>query len=104
MVIRKMDKIPRTLIAPHRRGEAFARDPNMNLNAALGECFQACAARYPVSEVQPGEAYFLNDPYAGGHHLNYSSLGQAGRRGYCLVRKYLVGRLHVWGSVVCVAS
>src|SRR5947208_66107 len=38
--------------------------------AALGECFRACAARYPVAEVQPGEAYLLNDPYSGGHHLN----------------------------------
>src|SRR5687767_8214827 len=38
--------------------------------AALGECFRACAARYPVAELQPGEGYVLNDPYAGGHHLN----------------------------------
>jgi N-methylhydantoinase B len=38
--------------------------------AALGECFAACAARFPVAEVRPGEAYILNDPYAGGHHLN----------------------------------
>lgn len=38
--------------------------------AALGECFRACAARFPVAEVRPGEAYILNDPYAGGHHLN----------------------------------
>lgn len=38
--------------------------------AALGECFQACAARYPVEEMAPGEAYLLNDPYSGGHHLN----------------------------------
>ena len=38
--------------------------------AALGECFRACAARYPVAEVRPGEAFVLNDPYSGGHHLN----------------------------------
>ncbi|HUG14481.1 MAG TPA: hydantoinase B/oxoprolinase family protein, partial [Thermomicrobiales bacterium] len=38
--------------------------------AALGECFAACASRFPVDQVQPGEAYILNDPYAGGHHLN----------------------------------
>lgn len=38
--------------------------------AALGECFAACTRRFPIDEIQPGEALILNDPYAGGHHLN----------------------------------
>ncbi len=38
--------------------------------AALGECFAACVRRFPIDEMRPGEALILNDPYAGGHHLN----------------------------------
>ena len=38
--------------------------------AALGECFAACTRRFPIETIQPGEALILNDPYAGGHHLN----------------------------------
>ncbi len=38
--------------------------------AALGECFAACTRRFPIDTIQPGEALILNDPYAGGHHLN----------------------------------
>jgi len=38
--------------------------------AALGECFAACTGRFPIDEIRPGEALILNDPYAGGHHLN----------------------------------
>lgn len=68
-VVREARDCSAALLDPHGNVIAQAEMIPMML-AALGECFQACAARFPVDQVQPGEAYILNDPYAGGHHLN----------------------------------
>jgi N-methylhydantoinase B len=68
-VVREARDCSAALLDPHGNVIAQAEMIPMML-AALGECFAACAARFPVADVQPGDAYVLNDPYAGGHHLN----------------------------------
>lgn len=39
-------------------------------NGGLSAAFRASAAQLDLSDIQPGEAILLNDPYAGGQHLN----------------------------------
>ncbi len=35
----------------------------------MSDTFRACAERFPVSELQEGDFYINNDPFAGGQHL-----------------------------------
>src|SRR5690606_13883262 len=39
-------------------------------NGGLSAAFRASAQQLDLSDIQPGEAVLLNDPYAGGQHLN----------------------------------
>src|SRR5690606_26636693 len=39
-------------------------------NGGLSAAFRASAAQLDLSRVRPGHAILLNDPYAGGQHLN----------------------------------
>lgn len=38
--------------------------------AGLSMSFAACAEQLDLSQVTPGHALILNDPYSGGQHLN----------------------------------
>lgn len=37
--------------------------------ASMGETFMACAERFPVDALEPGDFYINNDPFEGGQHL-----------------------------------
>ena len=36
---------------------------------SIGRIFAACTAVYPPETLEPDDAFFINDPYSGGQHL-----------------------------------
>ena len=54
-----------------REGRVFAQAEMIPIQvAALSMSFQACRKVIDVSTILPGQGLILNDPYAGGQHLN----------------------------------
>jgi N-methylhydantoinase B len=54
-----------------RQGRVFAQAEMIPIQvAALSMSFQTFREKYDVSQIRPGQGLILNDPFAGGQHLN----------------------------------